>query len=303
MYLFLCPGCQTINPCAHPCDQSLETGFYASNARSMSLSLNWKNLSSRLDTSKVNKPLKKKSKKYVSKQPLQERSQVRGKVPDDIISSSSSPKSKLMNPVERALWETESGSELKIDVHSSNRIVLLNSKKKMLAGKYIAIDCEFVGVGKDERSALARVSLVNYYGVVLLDTFVKPKERVTDWRTWVSGVTPQHMRQAITFEMAQKRVHDLLNDKILVGHAVQNDLESLLMSHPRHMIRDTSRFSEFRKLSKGKAPGLKKLAREYFQIDIQTGAHSSVDDAQVTMALFRIRMRAIEKEQLGKAFT
>jgi RNA exonuclease 4 len=70
---------------------------------------------------------------------------------------------------------------------------------KAEAGRYIAIDCEMVGVGgKDnERSALARVSIVNYHGNVLLDTFVKPKEKVTDWRTWVSGVKPSNMEDGI----------------------------------------------------------------------------------------------------------
>ena len=76
--------------------------------------------------------------------------------------------------------------------------VLLDAESagsKTDAGRYIAIDCEMVGVGgpRYERSALARISIVNFHGHCLLDTFVKPKERVTDWRTWVSGVSPHNM--------------------------------------------------------------------------------------------------------------
>jgi RNA exonuclease 4 len=57
------------------------------------------------------------------------------------------------------------------------------------AGKYVAIDCEMVGVGPNgAASVLARVSIVNYDGAVLLDKFVKPVEVVTDYRTFVSGV-------------------------------------------------------------------------------------------------------------------
>jgi hypothetical protein len=53
-----------------------------------------------------------------------------------------------------------------------------------------------VGVGPDgEESALARVSLVNYNGALLLDEYVKPLERVTDFRTAVSGITPKHLAQ------------------------------------------------------------------------------------------------------------
>ena len=66
-------------------------------------------------------------------------------------------------------------------------------------GKYIAIDCEMVGVGPGGiRSALARVSIVNFHGHVILDTFVKPIEAVTDYRTSVSGITPTLLSQGMT---------------------------------------------------------------------------------------------------------
>ena len=51
----------------------------------------------------------------------------------------------------------------------------------------VALDCEMVGVEMNQ-DALARVSIVNYYGHVLMDKYVRPIKRVTDFRTWVSGV-------------------------------------------------------------------------------------------------------------------
>ena len=51
-----------------------------------------------------------------------------------------------------------------------------------------------VGVGIDgKESSLARVSLVNFYGVVLLDEFVRQRERVVDYRTEFSGIRPTDM--------------------------------------------------------------------------------------------------------------
>ena len=50
--------------------------------------------------------------------------------------------------------------------------------------------------------ALARVSIVNYNGHTIYDKFVRPIDRVTDYRTWVSGVTPHNLKEengAITF--------------------------------------------------------------------------------------------------------
>ncbi|GJJ78922.1 RNA exonuclease 4 [Entomortierella parvispora] len=155
-------------------------------------------------------------------------------------------------------------------------------------GKYVGIDCEMVGVGPDGvQSALARVSIVNYYGVTILDLFVRPMERVTDFRTAVSGITPKHLLTAVEFKDAQKQVADVIEDKIVVGHAVHNDFKALLLDHPQRLIRDTSRYKPFRALSKGNTPSLKRLAHEILGIRIQDGAHSSVEDARITILLYR----------------
>ena len=51
-----------------------------------------------------------------------------------------------------------------------------------------------VGVGLDgSENALARVSIVNYHGAVVMDEFVRPRERVVDYRTQYSGVRPSDM--------------------------------------------------------------------------------------------------------------
>ncbi len=61
-------------------------------------------------------------------------------------------------------------------------------------GKYLSLDCEMVGVGIDgKESSLARVSLVNYYGAIQMDEFVRQRERVVDYRTEFSGVRPSDM--------------------------------------------------------------------------------------------------------------
>ncbi|KAK6544552.1 3'-5' exonuclease [Orbilia ellipsospora] len=172
-----------------------------------------------------------------------------------------------------------------------------NPAKSSEAGRYIAIDCEMVGVGPpdNEQSALARVSLVNYNGHCVLDTFVKPKERVTDWRTWVSGVSSKDMAKAITLEEAQRKVHEIIDGKILIGHAIHHDLDAMFLSHPKRDIRDTSRHPPFRKIAKQKNPGLKRLAKEVLGVEIQGSAHSSVEDARVTMLLYRKEKKEFEK--------
>lgn len=169
-------------------------------------------------------------------------------------------------------------------------------------GNYVAIDCEMVGVGPnpDHDSALARVSIVNFHGEQVYDSFVRPKEMVTDWRTYVSGILPKHMVEARSFEQAQKDVSDILEGRVLVGHAVGNDLDALLLGHPKRDIRDTSKYPPYRKIAGGGSPRLKVLASEYLGLNIQTGSHSSVEDARATMMLYRREKKGFEAEHLKK---
>lgn len=76
-------------------------------------------------------------------------------------------------------------------------------------GKYVAIDCEMVGTGPQGRlSELARCSVVNYEGDVIYDKYVQPELPIVDYRTRWSGITKQHMKNAIPFTTAQAEVRE-----------------------------------------------------------------------------------------------
>ena len=165
----------------------------------------------------------------------------------------------------------------------------------------LSLDCEFVGVGSDGKDdALARVSLVNFHEVVLYDRFVKPSEPVTDYRTAVSGIKPSlvHGKSAISFSQAQREVAKLIEGRILVGHAIHNDLGVLQLSHPKHLLRDTSRSRLL--CPEGRPRSLKNLAREVLSLKIQAGAHDSVQDARVTLQLYKHFRVRWEKEIFEK---
>lgn len=157
-----------------------------------------------------------------------------------------------------------------------------------------------VGPNPDHDSVLARVSIVNFNGDQIYDSYVRPKEMVTDWRTHVSGIAPKHMVEARSLEEVQKEVAKIMDTRVLVGHAVSNDLDALLLSHPKRDIRDTSKHLEYRKIAGGGSPRLKVLAEHFLGLKIQDGAHSSVEDARATMALYRREKAAFEREHLRK---
>ncbi|KAM0668054.1 hypothetical protein ACQRIT_000553 [Beauveria bassiana] len=155
-------------------------------------------------------------------------------------------------------------------------------------GKYVAMDCEMVGVGPGGYdSALARVSIVDFHGRQVYDSYVRPREKVTDWRTPVSGVSPREMRNARDFAIVQRDVAGLLEGRVLVGHDVRHDLDALELSHPLRDIRDTAKHPGFRRHANGRRPALRVLAQTLLRVEIQGGAHSSLEDARVTMLLFR----------------
>jgi len=171
-----------------------------------------------------------------------------------------------------------------------------NKENKTLT-KQVAMDCEMVGIGDGMESMIARVSIVNKYGDCIYDKYVKPREKIVDYRTAISGIRPEHLQNGENFSVVQKEVADILKGRILVGHALKHDLNVLYLSHPRRYWRDTSRYKPFRQISKGNTPSLKKLARELLGREIQVGEHSSVEDARAAMQLYMLYKNKWESEK------
>ncbi|CAI2731065.1 unnamed protein product, partial [Schistosoma spindalis] len=171
----------------------------------------------------------------------------------------------------------------------------------------IAIDCEFVGVGFEGKDdALARVSIVNQFGHTLLDAYVRPEERVVDYRTKFSGIRPRDLRKngpARPFNDVHKEVAELIKNKILVGHSILKDLKVLRLSHPRRFIRDTSRYRPFRDLFNGRIPSLKALTQKVLGVNVQSGEHDSVEDARATMRLYTSVKRVWESSKKHRTST
>ncbi|NXE23408.1 REXO4 exonuclease, partial [Ardeotis kori] len=155
--------------------------------------------------------------------------------------------------------------------------VLVKEKASEGLTRAVAMDCEMVGVGpKGEDSIVARVSIVNQFGKCIYDKYVKPTEEVTDYRTAVSGIRPENINKGEDFKTVQKEVADILNGRILVGHALSNDLKVLFLDHPKKKIRDTQRYKPFRQRVKNARPSLKLLCERLLNVQVQTSEHCSV---------------------------
>nr|AAI22471.1 Unknown (protein for MGC:154192) [Xenopus laevis] len=160
--------------------------------------------------------------------------------------------------------------------------------------KAVAIDCEMVGTGPNGRNSdLARCSIVNWFGDVMYDKYIKPKSPVTDYRTRWSGIRREHLVNATPFDVAQKEILKILSGKVVIGHAIHNDYKALNYFHPKEMTRDTSKIPLLNRRAgfpEKEVASLKRLAKQLLHKDIQTGrqGHSSVEDAKTTMELYRV---------------
>ncbi|RPA88094.1 ribonuclease H-like protein, partial [Ascobolus immersus RN42] len=175
--------------------------------------------------------------------------------------------------------------------------------------KALAIDCEMIEMEKCEaaptNSGLARLSIVNYDGEVLLDTIVRPPGRILHCRSKYTGLTYDHFKpenfDVMSFQKAQKLVLDYVRDgHVIVGHALDNDLVALNIKNeiPVSQTRDTSRLGTV--LEKygwsSKILGLKKMTEDELGRVIQTGFHDSVVDARATMEIYRKYEKELDQE-------
>jgi len=165
---------------------------------------------------------------------------------------------------------------------------------------YFALDCEMVGIGPGGlNSALARLSIINWDKELVLDTYVKVEDEVTDYRTFVSGIKQEHIEStsAMTLNEVQNAASKILRGKILIGHGLENDLKVIGINHPWCDVRDTATYEPYMRLTslkKGEQPvlrprKLRDLAWETLgtQIQVMGQSHSPIEDAMATMDLYK----------------
>ncbi|KAI0094583.1 hypothetical protein BDY19DRAFT_879033, partial [Irpex rosettiformis] len=135
-----------------------------------------------------------------------------------------------------------------------------------------------------------RVTVIDYRGFVLYDTYVRPTQPVSDYRVDQTGLTPQILSRAPPFPEVQQRVAHLLNNKILVGYALWELLSVMGLSHPAIDTRDVALFLPFRRSLRVRANQIVPMAALVSQLlGRNIGLHGDhpVEHARAAMDLFR----------------
>ncbi|KAI5123614.1 hypothetical protein M0805_003430 [Coniferiporia weirii] len=157
---------------------------------------------------------------------------------------------------------------------------------------FLALGTVCCGVGPGgSTSMVARVSLVDYRGNTVLDTYVRPTMAVTDYRTSTTGIEAKHLNSdsAMHFNAVQSLIAEYIKGKILVGHSIWQDLSVLGIPHPAVATRDVALYMPFRNAlqSPNQVVGLQTLVWHLMRRRIQYGKLDSVENARAALDLYR----------------
>lgn len=173
----------------------------------------------------------------------------------------------------------------------------IESGSTLRGRRLLVLDCEMVTTTID-RFALARISLIDWDGKVVLDELVKPPDPVKDYLTPWSGITESMMRDVTTTlpEIQQMLSKVVTPHTILAGHSLDSDFRALKLAYP--FVVDTTLLYPHPKGPPQKS-SLKWLAQKYLDRDIQQSSakgHDSVEDALACLDLIK------QKCEKGKAW-
>ncbi|TFK57027.1 hypothetical protein OE88DRAFT_85068 [Heliocybe sulcata] len=142
---------------------------------------------------------------------------------------------------------------------------------------------------------LARVAIVDYRGQVVLDTFVAPSPAtpVADYRSASTGIKQDDLQHAPSFTVVQARVAQIIQNRILVGHSLWNDLSVLGIPHPAVNTRDVALYQPYRNALRvqGAGPnqiiGLKTLMWHFMRRRCGDQYIDPLENARAAMDLYR----------------
>lgn len=179
----------------------------------------------------------------------------------------------------------------KVDISTPKSTNLTPDSSDLTGGLEVyALDCEMV-LTIDEVYSLARVSVLDWDGNVVLDRLVKPGLPVKNYNTMFSGITEQ-LLEGVTTTLAdiQSELSGLLTrSAILLGHSLESDFNAMKMTHP--FVLDTSLLYPH-PMGLPLRSSLKFLANKYLRREIQKGGehgHDSVEDAKAVLDLVKLK--------------
>ncbi|KAF8321547.1 hypothetical protein DL93DRAFT_2034817, partial [Clavulina sp. PMI_390] len=156
--------------------------------------------------------------------------------------------------------------------------------------QFVALSTQCVGIGANGTVPMvARVSLVDFRGQIILDTYIRPTNPVFSYRTTQTGIEPHHLENAPPFEQVKAIVEASIRGKTVVGHTLWEDFEVMGLRHPAYDTRDTALYLPYREALKmmNRVIGLPTLVFRFMQHSIAVQRQDSLENARALIDLYR----------------
>ncbi|EJU01192.1 hypothetical protein DACRYDRAFT_53439, partial [Dacryopinax primogenitus] len=138
---------------------------------------------------------------------------------------------------------------------------------------------------------LARATIVDFRGQMLLDTYVQPTAPITNYRTYTTGITAEllYNESALPFDRVQATIGEIVRDRFIIGYTLWWDFSILGIRHPAKDTRDVGLYLPFRAAlgQPNNVLGLPTLVWHFMRRRIAMRVHDSAENARAALDLYR----------------
>lgn len=164
------------------------------------------------------------------------------------------------------------------------------SKDKLREKRYVVIDFETTGLNavEDEIIEIGAVKIENMQIVDQFSSLVKPKKEISEKSREITGISPEMLEQAPTFQQIMPEFFKFIEDSILVAHNADFDYRFLRESS-KYFGKDINiPYIDTLQMSKAllslSSYGLEKVVKALSLEDFNH--HRALDDASITARVF-----------------
>jgi DNA polymerase III epsilon subunit-like protein len=165
------------------------------------------------------------------------------------------------------------------------------SSPAVLKSLAVTLDCEMVGTADGAGEAIFLCVADYITGAVLINRFVYPSKKIIQMRSSIHGITKSTLDDAVSqgqalsgWKGARAELWKYIDDRtVLVGHALEHDLDALRIIHPR--VVDSGILSRNAVGIHRIRWGLRTLCSELLNVEIRQnkgGIHDCLEDVLST---------------------
>ena len=117
---------------------------------------------------------------------------------------------------------------------SSSRLQAIQTAREVLKNAPVYLDTETTGLGSTDE--IVEISVVDTYGIVLVNTFVKPSRTIPAEAINIHGITDEMVQKAPAWPILWSQVRFFLVGKVVVAYNSDFDMRMMKQSHDRYRI-------------------------------------------------------------------